>query len=198
MGGGGPWRHASVLPTVWEYATAPATVVTSGANPKIKTRQEENRQAAASAPASWHVCWGKMKGRWRRVGWWRSGGGEGVGEKSAVLIFWSLHFPSGLVSNKLPRTHPCTHHTHYPPPPTRRHWVNSTVCRETENQQHNESADDELAVCVYVAARKCRLCRVFLFCFFPFSRNSLVLQSESGLEGASGRFRMAVKENKYK
>lgn len=24
--GGGPWRHTSVLPTVWEYATAAATV----------------------------------------------------------------------------------------------------------------------------------------------------------------------------
>lgn len=71
------------------------------------------------------------------------------GEK-AGLIFWSLHFPSGLISNKLPRTHPCTHQSHYPSPPTWRHRVNSTVCREMKNQQHNETADDELGVCVCV------------------------------------------------
>lgn len=74
MGGSGPWRHASVLPTVWEYATAPATVVTSGANPKIKTRQEENRQAAASAPAD--TCAGERR-KAGEGGW--GGGGPGVG-----------------------------------------------------------------------------------------------------------------------
>lgn len=131
---------------------AVATQSRRGTNPKLKPDRKKIRRRQPRLLDMFSGRGGLGK-RWRV--------GEGGRKKSAVLIFWSLHFPSGLVSNKLPRTHPCTHQSHYPSPPSRRHWVNSTVCRETKNQQHNETADDELGVCVYVPACKCLLA-VFL------------------------------------
>ena len=126
-----------------------------GFNRELKPDREKlRRRQLAVSPLS---CAEKRAGK-------RVGEGKKKKEK-AVLIFWSLHFPSGLVSNKLPRTHPCTHQSHYASPPSLRHWVNSTVCRETKNQQHNETADDELDVCVCVCMCMCVCARVCFKCF---------------------------------
>lgn len=106
----------------------------------------------------------------RKRGWEKVKGEE---KKNAVLIFWSLHFPSGLVSNKLPRPHPCTHQSHYPSPPSWRHWVNSAVCRETRiNNIMRLLMMSSVFVCMCI-------CLLAVFCLEFTCSDELALTQES-------------------